>query len=147
MYLFMYWYNCVTTKLSNPGLGSLTVEVPISHTQTLRRQNASEWVSTLPTQHTSNTNRRTSTLSARFEPATAVINLPQNYALERTATGIGANKHKGKTIPLQVGQPSGFEQIEAPRFQDNRHLKLVRLSAPGTGRLYLPGNIPGTHFC
>ena len=42
---------------------------------------------------------------------------------------------------------------EAPRFQDNRHMKVVRFSAPRTGRLYLggggphPGNIPGTYFC
>jgi len=26
-------------------------------------------------------------------------------------------------------------------------MKVVRLSAPRTGRLYHPGNIPGTHFC
>jgi hypothetical protein len=26
-------------------------------------------------------------------------------------------------------------------------MKVVRLSALRTGRLYLPGNIPGTHFC
>jgi hypothetical protein len=26
-------------------------------------------------------------------------------------------------------------------------MKVVRLSAPRTGRLYPPGNIPGTHFC
>jgi hypothetical protein len=26
-------------------------------------------------------------------------------------------------------------------------MKVVRLSALGTGRLYPPGNIPGTHFC
>jgi hypothetical protein len=44
-------------------------------------------------------------------------------------------------------RPWGFQEVEAPRFQDNRHMKVVRLSAPRTGRLYLPGNIPGTHFC
>ena len=37
--------------------------------------------------------------------------------------------------------------VEAPRFQDNRHMKVVRLSALRTGRLYPPGNIPGIHFC
>ena len=26
-------------------------------------------------------------------------------------------------------------------------MKMVRLSAPRTGRFYPPGNIPGTHFC
>jgi len=43
--------------------------------------------------------------------------------------------------------PWGFQDVEAPRFQDNRHMKVVWLSALGTGRLYLPGNFPGTHFC
>jgi len=37
-------------------------------------------------------------------------------------------------------------EVEAPRFQDNRHMKVVRLSALRTGHLYPPGNIPGTHF-
>ena len=40
-----------------------------------------------------------------------------------------------------------FQEVEAPRFQDNRHMKVVRLSALRTGRLYRPGNIPGIHFC
>ena len=30
----------------------------------------------------------------------------------------------------------GFEEDEAPRFQDNRHMKVVRLAALRTGRLY-----------
>ena len=29
-----------------------------------------------------------------------------------------------------------FQEFEAPRFQDNRHMKVVRLSALRTGRLY-----------
>jgi len=40
----------------------------------------------------------------------------------------------------------GFQEAEAPRFQENRHLKLVRLLALRTGRLYPPENIPATHF-
>ena len=45
--------------------------------------------------------------------------------------------------------PWGFQEVEAPRFQDSRHMKVVRLSALHTGRLYPPPprNIPGTHFC
>ena len=39
-----------------------------------------------------------------------------------------------------------FQEVEAPRFQDIRHMKVVRLSALRTGHLYPPGNIPGTHF-
>ena len=30
----------------------------------------------------------------------------------------------------------GFQEVEAPTFQDNRHMKVVRLSALRTGRLY-----------
>ena len=30
----------------------------------------------------------------------------------------------------------GFQEAEAPRFQDSRHMKMVRLSALRTGRLY-----------
>jgi len=29
-----------------------------------------------------------------------------------------------------------FQEVEAPRFQDNRHMDVVRLSALRTGRLY-----------
>jgi hypothetical protein len=43
--------------------------------------------------------------------------------------------------------PEGSERLDAPRFQDKRHMKAVRLSALHTGCLYPPGNIPGTHFC
>jgi hypothetical protein len=34
-----------------------------------------------------------------------------------------------------------------PRFQGNRHMKVARLLALLTGRLYPSVNIPGTHFC
>jgi hypothetical protein len=40
-----------------------------------------------------------------------------------------------------------FQEVEAPRFQDNWYMKVLKLSALFTGRLYPPGNIPGTHFC
>jgi hypothetical protein len=46
-----------------------------------------------------------------------------------------------------MDRPLGFQEVEAPRFLDNRHMKVVRLSAVRTGRLYPPGKIPGTHFC
>ena len=41
----------------------------------------------------------------------------------------------------------GFQDVEPPKFQENRHMNLLRLSALHTGRLYPPGNIPVTHFC
>jgi len=33
-------------------------------------------------------------------------------------------------------RPWGFQEVEAPRFQDSRHNKVVRLSTLSTGRLY-----------
>ena len=46
-------------------------------------------------------------------------------------------------LPLQksnpitdLDRPRGFQEVEAPRFQDNRHMKVVRLSALHIGRLY-----------
>jgi hypothetical protein len=32
--------------------------------------------------------------------------------------------HKG------LGRPLGLQEVEAPRYLDNRHMKVVRLSAP-----------------
>ena len=59
------------------------------------------------------------------------------------------SKGKGKAILLQAwkGPAGGFQEVEAPRLQDNRHMKVVRLSALRTGRFYPQGNIPGTHLC
>jgi hypothetical protein len=39
-----------------------------------------------------------------------------------------------KSNPI-TGLDRGFQEVEAPRFQDNRHMKVVR-SAVRTGRLY-----------
>jgi len=44
---------------------------------------------------------------------------------------------KAKAVPVTgLERPKGFQEVEASRFQDNRHLKVVRLSALRTGRLY-----------
>ena len=45
-------------------------------------------------------------------------------------------------------RPRVFQEVECPRFKDNRYMKVVRLSALRTGGLYPPppGNIPGTRF-
>ena len=37
-----------------------------------------------------------------------------------------------------LDKPWGFQQFEAPRFQDNRHMKVVSLSALRTGRFTPP---------
>ena len=54
---------------------------------------------------------------------------------------------KGKAISLRA-----WTVLRAPggwgfRFQESRLMKVVKFSALRTGRLYLPGNIPGSHFC
>jgi len=41
-----------------------------------------------------------------------------------------------KQSHYRPGQTLKVPQVEAPRFQDNRHTKVVRLSALRTGRLY-----------
>ena len=53
-------------------------------------------------------------------------------------------------VPIIVhcsSRRKAIQEDEAPRFQDNRHMKVVRLSALRTGRFHPPGNTPGTHFC
>ena len=42
--------------------------------------------------------------------------------------------HKSHSPGLD--RPYGFQEIKAPRFQDNRYMKVVRLSVLRTGRLY-----------
>jgi len=44
-------------------------------------------------------------------------------------------KSKSKAIP---GQALMGQEVEAFRFPDSRHMKVVRLSALCTGRLYPP---------
>jgi hypothetical protein len=41
--------------------------------------------------------------------------------------------------------PWGVREVKAPGYLDNRYIKVVRLSALRTGRLY-PQEYPGTHF-
>jgi len=82
--------------------------------------------------------------TAGFEPAILPSVRPQTYGLDRAATGIG---YFVQFFKQSHYRPWGFQEVEAPRFQDNQYLKVVRLSALRTGRLYSPGNIPGTHFC
>ena len=52
-------------------------------------------------------------------------------------------------IPLQAWLcPWGSRRLGLPEFLDSRNMKVVRLSALGTGRLYPPppGDNAGTHF-
>ena len=43
---------------------------------------------------------------------------------------------KGKAIPVEACRPWGFQEVEAPTFQESRHMKVVRLSALRTGLIY-----------
>ena len=49
-------------------------------------------------------------------------------------------KGEVKQFHYRPGQALRVPEVEAPRFQHNRHMKMVR-SALRTGRLYRPGNI------
>jgi hypothetical protein len=49
-------------------------------------------------------------------------------------------------VKQPLSRPDGSRRL-SPRFQDKRYMKVARLSALYTGRLYPPGNIPGTHVC
>ena len=54
---------------------------------------------------------------------------------------------KGKTFPLQAWTgPEGSRRLKLPNFK-TWHMKVVRLSALRTSRLYPPGNTPGSRFC
>jgi len=59
----------------------------------------------------------------------------------------GKVKVKVKDSYTALDNVRRFLEVEAPGFQDNWYMKVVRLSAPSTGRLYPTGDIPGTHFC
>jgi hypothetical protein len=42
-----------------------------------------------------------------------------------------------KSVPTTgLDRPLGFQKVETPEFLDNRHMKVVWLSALCTGRLY-----------
>jgi hypothetical protein len=57
-------------------------------------------------------------------------------------------RNKGYSNPITgLDRPLGFQEVEAHRFQDIRHMKVIRLSVLRTVRLYPTVNIPGTHFC
>jgi hypothetical protein len=55
-------------------------------------------------------------------------------------------KGKGKSVPLQAWKgPEGSRKLRLPDFVTTTQYG-GRLSALRTGRLYPPGNTPGTHF-
>ena len=53
-----------------------------------------------------------------------------------TVTNNGYKFNKQSNPMTGLEKPRGFQKVEAPRFQDIRHIKVVRLSVLRTGRLY-----------
>jgi len=51
-----------------------------------------------------------------------------------------------KEIKQSLFRPIGFQKADDPRYLGSRHMKVVKLSALRTSRLYPPGNITGTHL-
>ena len=57
-------------------------------------------------------------------------------------------KKEGKEIPVQpYYRAVWLQEVKVPKFLDNRHFNVVRMSAQRTSRLYCPENIRGKHFC
>ena len=58
-------------------------------------------------------------------------------SLNKTHTHTHTHTQTPKSNPITgLDKPWGYRDVKAPRFQDNRHMKVVRLSALRTGRLY-----------
>ena len=57
-------------------------------------------------------------------------------------------KGKGKSIPHRpVTGPEDYRKLRLLNFMRIDKMKVVRVLALSTGRLYSSANIPGTHFC
>jgi len=65
---------------------------------------------------------------------------PSLLSLPASAVGnVGSSSKGAKSNPITgLDRPWGFQEDKVPRFQDNQHMKVVRLSALRTGRLYPP---------
>jgi hypothetical protein len=108
----MIWYILTAVGLT-PG-GSSTVHI---YTQTIHRTTQStQW-------HDVHSRLR---LFARYEYVIWNLGLPSHE-----------HRGKGRVIPLQARcGPEGSRRFRLPDFHDIWHMKVVRSSAPRTGRLY-----------
>jgi len=52
-----------------------------------------------------------------------------------------------QSLSRPVAGPECSSRLRFFEFLDIRHMKVVRLSALSTGRLYPPGDTPGIHIC
>jgi len=55
-------------------------------------------------------------------------------------------KYIKSSLTTGLDRPSEFQEVEAPRFQDNRHIEDGMVVSPTDRPPLPPGNIPGTHF-
>ena len=61
---------------------------------------------------------------------------PSVHVIISPATGQAFVKYPKSFPATGLDMPLGFHEVEALEFLDNRHMKVVRLSALRTGRLY-----------
>jgi len=78
------------------------------------------------------------TAECKFKEQIHVSRMDKLRSGKRSKAKMGKGNNKStkytiKVIPLQAW---GFQDVQAPRFQENRHMKVVRLSTLRTGRLY-----------
>ena len=62
-----------------------------------------------------------------------VKNLVSSCGMKNVAS---KSSRVNKKVKQSLDRPWGFQEVEAPIFEDNRHMRMVRLSALGNGRLY-----------
>jgi hypothetical protein len=102
----------------------------------LRRKASGLWILCAP--HFNNIN---------FANVTNIKLFKAHDGQERSGNGVATRRvlailtvspsGKGKSFSATgLDKPLGFQEAEAPEFLDNRHMKVVRLSALRTGRLY-----------
>ena len=73
-------------------------------------------------------------------------NLDVKYTNKLFSDAKGFCQPKEKTLSnpcTGLDRPWGFQEVDAPRFENSRHMMVVRLSALHNGRIYSTGNIPG----
>jgi len=75
-----------------------------------------------------------------WNSCTGLLTAVLRYTLARRTSPQYKTKHilSAKVKQQSVYRPWGFQEVEAPRFQDNRHMNVVRLSALRTGHPYPP---------
>jgi hypothetical protein len=90
--------------------------------------------------------KKTKSVGCLLRVAVAAVGQAATSSFRRIYLITRKRIHKSNPI-TGLGRPLGSQEVEVPRYIDNRHMKVVRLSALRTGRLYPSGKIPGTHFC